>query len=309
MGAYAELDQLVALQFKARGFSLLHTQPVHSLLFGRRASRVRGRGLDFEDLRAYVPGDDVRRIDWHVTARMPKPYVRVYTEERDRPTMLLIDQRINMFFGSQISMKSVIAAEIAALIAWRVYQQGDRIGAMVFNDTTTDEIRMHRSRATVLEILEQTVKMNHQLRADLNIKSNSKRLNQVIESAARICKHDALILIAGDFEGADDTTRDLLIHLSRSNDVVCFLTYDPLAVKLPPAEQLVVSDGELQIELQLGEEKVRSTLLKASDQRVSTILAWQHELGIPVLPISTGEDAAIQISHLLGGIAGIRRYV
>jgi uncharacterized protein (DUF58 family) len=308
MGAYAELDSLVALQFKARGFSLLHTQPVHSLLFGRRASRVRGRGLDFEELRAYVPGDDVRRIDWQVTARMPKPYVRVYTEERDRPTMLLIDQRINMFFGSKVSMKSVIAAEIAALAAWRVYQQGDRTGAMVFNDTTTDEIRMHRSRATVLEILEQTVRMSHQLRANLSVKSNSKRLNEILQSASRICKHDALILIVSDFDGADEATRDLLIHLSRSNDVVCFLTYDPLAVKLPPAEQLVVSDGELQIELQLGEQKVRSNLLRASDKRVSTILSWQHELGIPVLPISTAEDVSTQISHLLGGIAAIRRH-
>src|SRR5215831_10459885 len=179
MGAYTDLDALIALQFRAQGFTLKHNQPVHSLLFGRRASRVRGRGLDFEELRAYVPGDDVRRIDWRVTARMPKPYVRVYTEERDRPTLLLIDQRINMFFGSKVSMKSVIAAEIAALAAWRVYQQGDRTGAIVFNDTNTEEIRMHRSRATVLQILEQTSKMNHELRADLNVKSNPQRLNQI----------------------------------------------------------------------------------------------------------------------------------
>ena len=307
MGAYAELDSLIALQFKARGYSLLHTQPVHSLLFGRRASRVRGRGLDFEELRAYVPGDDVRSIDWQVTARMPKPYVRVYTEERDRPTMLLLDQRINMFFGSRISMKSVIAAEIGALAAWRVYEQGDRIGAFVFNDTSTEEIRMHRSRATVLRILECTASMNHLLRADITQKSGSGRLNQVIQSAARVCHHDALIIIVSDFDGADESTRHLLMRLSRSNDVICFLTYDPLSVKLPAAEQLVVSDGELQVELQLGQEKVRRNILDASDRRVAFILSWQHELGIPVLPISTAEDVSIQIRHLLGGVAGMRR--
>ena len=92
MGAYAELDSLIALQAKARGFSLLHTQPAHSLLYGRRASHVRGRGLDFEELREYVAGDDVRSIDWRVTARTTKPYFRVYSEERDRPTMLVVDQ-------------------------------------------------------------------------------------------------------------------------------------------------------------------------------------------------------------------------
>src|SRR5580698_7545386 len=153
MGAYAELDSLVALEFKARGFSLLRSQPVRSLLYGRRSSHVTGRGLDFQELRGYVPDDDVRTIDWRVTARLQKPYVRVYSEERDRPTMLVVDQRINMFFGSRVSMKSVIAAEISALAAWRVLRQGDRIGAFVFNDGHTEAIRMRRSRANVLRIL------------------------------------------------------------------------------------------------------------------------------------------------------------
>jgi uncharacterized protein (DUF58 family) len=94
-----------------------------------------------------MPGDDVRSIDWRVTARMQKPYLRVYSEERDRPTMLVIDQRINMFFGSRRSMKSVVAAEIAALAAWRVFHQGDRVGAFVFSDSAMEEVRMRRSRA------------------------------------------------------------------------------------------------------------------------------------------------------------------
>jgi len=164
MGAYTDLDLLVALEFKAGGFSLKHNQPVHSLLFGRRASHVRGRGLDFEELRGYVAGDDVRSIDWRVTARAKKPFVRVYSEERDRPTMLVVDQRINMFFGSRRSMKSVVAAEVCALAAWRVFHQGDRIGAFVFNDDTTEQVRMHRSRATVLRILDRTVHLNQMLR-------------------------------------------------------------------------------------------------------------------------------------------------
>jgi len=309
MGAYAELDSLIALQFKAGGFTLRHNQPVHSLLFGRRASHVRGRGLDFEELRSYVPGDDVRSIDWRVTARTQKPYVRVYSEERDRPTMLVVDQRINMFFGSRVSMKSVIAAEFAALAAWRVFHQGDRIGAFIFNDDATEEVRMRRSRATVLRILDRIAYQNHLLRADTPSQPKPSRLNDVLASAARICRHDALILIASDFDGADQSTRDLLLHMSRSNDVICCLTYDPLAVKLPPAEQLVVSNGELQVELQLGQEKIRKSIIDASDKRIRSILSWQHELGIPVLPISTAEGVPQQVRHLLGQIAALRRRV
>jgi uncharacterized protein (DUF58 family) len=307
MGAYAELDSLIALQFKARGFSLLHTQPVRSLLFGRRASHVRGRGLDFEELRNYVPGDDVRSIDWHVTARMQKPYVRVYAEERDRPTMLIVDQRINMFFGSRVSMKSVVAAEISALAAWRVFHQGDRIGAFVFNDDSREEVPMRRSRANVLRILDCISRQNHLLRGNSPVQSRPDCLNEVIESVARICRHDSLIIIASDFDGADSVTRDRLLHLSRSNDVICCLTYDPLAVKLPAAQQLVVSNGELQVELLLGQEKVRKSILDASDIRIRSILAWQHELGIPVLPISTAEDVPQQVRHLLGQAATLRR--
>jgi uncharacterized protein (DUF58 family) len=309
MGAYAELDSLIALQFKAGGFTLRHNQPVHSLLFGRRASHVRGRGLDFEELRGYVAGDDVRSIDWRVTARARKPYVRVYSEERDRPTMLVIDQRINMFFGSRVSMKSVIAAEFAALAAWRVFRQGDRVGALIFNDDATEQVRMRRSRANVLRIFDRIIYQNHLLRADTRSQPRPERLNEVLASVARLCHHDTLILIASDFDGADQATRDLLLHMSRSNDVICCLTYDPLAVKLPPAEQLVVSNGELQVELQLGQEKVRKSIVEASDKRIRSILSWQHELGIPLLPISTAEGVPQQVRHLLGQIAALRRRV
>ena len=309
MGAYAELDSLIALQFKARGFTLRHNQPVRSLLFGRRASHIRGRGLDFEELRNYVAGNDVRRIDWRVMARTQKPFVRVYSEERDRPTMLVVDQRINMFFGSHVSMKSVVAAEVSALAAWRVSQQGDRVGALIFNDDGTEEVRMHRSRANVLRILDRITYQNHLLRGDSPVQTRPGRLNEVIETAARISRHDALILIVSDFDGADQRTRDLLLHLTRSNDVVCCLTYDPLAVKLPATEQLVVSNGELQVELLLGQEKIRRNIVDASDKRIRSILSWQHDLEIPVLPISTAEDVAAQIRHLLGHIEALRRRI
>jgi uncharacterized protein (DUF58 family) len=307
MGAYAELNSLVALEFKARGFSLLHSQPVRSLLYGRRSSHVTGRGLDFQELRGYVPDDDVRTIDWRVTARLQKPYVRVYSEERDRPTMLVVDQRINMFFGSRVSMKSVIAAEISALAAWRVLRQGDRIGAFVFNDDRTEAIRMRRSRANVLRILDKIIQQNHLLRGDSPAKTNPGQLNEVLQTVAQTCRHDALILVASDFDGADDRTRELLLRMSQSNDVVCCLTYDPLAVKLPAADRLVVSNGELQAEIPFGQEKIRQNILEASDERIRPILAWQHELGIPVLPINTAEDVAQQVRHLLGQASTLRR--
>jgi uncharacterized protein (DUF58 family) len=308
MPAYADLDSLVALEFKARGFSFRPRQPVHSLLAGRRASRMRGRGLDFEELRNYVTGDDVRTIDWRVTARMQKPYVRVYSEERDRPGLLVIDQRMNMFFGSRVSMKSVIAAELAALGAWRIFQQGDRIGAVVFNDQAVDDMRPHRSRAAVLQILQSIVRRNRELRADSEAVLNPAQVNHVLENVWRVSRHDFLIVVVSDFDGADDATRNWLLRLSQHNDVVCVLTYDPLAVHLPPVGEMVVSDGELQVEIPIGKDVVRKSILEASSRRIHRILAWQHEIGIPVVPLSTAEDVPTQVLHLLGGVATRRSY-
>jgi len=306
MGAYTDLETLIAMEYKARGFSFLPSQPVHSLLAGRRGSRMRGRGLNFEELRSYVFGDDIRVIDWRVTARMRKPFVRVYTEERDRATLLVADQRVNMFFGSRVSMKSVIAAEAAALVAWRVFQQGDRVGSLVFNDKTTEQVRPRRSRATVLRILETLARFNKLLHATYESQAADRRLNEVLRSVAQIAHRDHLIIIASDFDGADATTRELLLTLSQHNDVIAAFTYDPLAVHLPPVGQLVVSDGELQVELPFGDEKIRKTILDASDRRMHHIFAWQKEIRVPVMPLSTAEDAAMQIRHLLGQIASRR---
>src|ERR1700742_3614630 len=142
-GAYADLGALIRLRFQAHGFSLLPRQPVHSILAGRHASRLRGRGLNFEEIRRYLPGDDVRQIDWKVTMRTGKTHCRVYTEEKERSVLLVVDQRLSMFFGSVKNMKSLTAAEVTALAAWRVVAQKDRVGAIVFNDTKIAEVRPH----------------------------------------------------------------------------------------------------------------------------------------------------------------------
>jgi len=309
VGAYVELQALMNLQYEAKGFSFLPRQPIHSLLSGHHSSKVRGRGLDFEELRAYLPGDDIRTMDWRVTARMQKPFIRVFTEERDRPALLVLDQRLNMFFGSRVSTKSVAAAEIAALAAWRVFHQGDRAGAFIFNDSVIDEVKPLRSRATVLRILEKSVEQNQRLSAASTADHNPAMLNDVLRRVSRIAQHDFTILLISDFDGADGATDKLLLDLAQHNDVIAAFIYDPLAVKLPASGELVVSNGELQVELQFGRETIRKSLLEASDRRIRNVLSWQKKLDVPVLPVSTAEDTATQIRHLLGQAAAAKSRV
>ena len=299
-GAYVRVRELVKLRHQARGFSFLPRQPLHSQLAGLHASRLRGRGLDFDELRAYQPGDDVRDIDWKVTARTRKPHVRVYSEERDRKALVLVDQRVNMFFGSRVQMKSVTAAEAAALGVWRVLAQGDRPGAIVFNDAEQVEIPPHRSQARAMAILHEIERMNQALRADDGQLSKPAQLNRVLERAARLASHDHLVILVSDLDGVDDQTPRLLNRLTRHNDVMVMLVYDPLERELPDASLLVVSDGDLQLEIDARDRALRSAFTQVFEDTVDSGRKELHKRSIPMLPISTAEPVVAQVQALLG---------
>jgi uncharacterized protein (DUF58 family) len=301
-GVYVDLEELIALEQRGRRVSFLPKQPVHSLLSGRFASRMRGRGLNFEEIRDYRPGDDVRSIDWKVTARLQKPHVRVFNEERDRQALLVVDQRLSMFFGSRLAMKSVTAAEAAAIGAWRVLGVGDRVGAMVFNDRDLVEIKARRSRVTVLQILNAIVAQNRALGVGRGLASAPLMLNTALEQAERRALHDATIIVISDFDGANDATRKMIGAMTRHNDVVALLVHDPLQSDLPASAAMTVTDGELQIELLVGHASVRKRIEQATEARLKGVFAWTRELGVPVLPLSAAEETAPQLRRLLGAM-------
>ncbi len=299
-GVYTDLKDLISLKHQGQGFSFLPRQPIHSLLAGQKASRLRGRGLNFEEIRQYLPGDDIRSIDWKVTARMRTPHTRVYTEERDRPTLLVVDQRINMFFGSKRAMKSVTAAEVAALGAWRVLGVGDRVGAVVFNDTQIEEFRPHRSNRAVMRILEAVVRQNRMLRSDSDIIPQSGKLNEVLERICRIAGHDTLVCVISDFEGADEDTKRLMTRLAQHNDVLAGLVFDQLEAELSNLGRLVVGDGELQIEVNSGDEILRQRFADVFSGKQNEIRKFLLQRQIPLLPLHTGLPVAEQVRALLG---------
>ena len=299
-GVYVDLEDLIAFEQRGRKVSFLPRQPLHSLLSGRFASRMRGRGLNFEEIRDYRSGDDVRSIDWKVTARLQRPHVRVFNEERDRPALLLVDQRLSMFFGSRQLLKSVAAAQAAAIAAWRVLGVGDRIGALVFNDRQVVEIRPRRSRQTVLRILGAIATQNQALAVGRGIVGVASMLNRVLGQTRRLALHDALVIIISDFDGADQQTRRMVGALAQHNDVIALLVHDPLQSDLPAAASMSVTNGELQLLLEVGRDSVRKNIIASVQQRLADLFAWTPELGIPVLPLSAAEDVPLQLRRLLG---------
>jgi uncharacterized protein (DUF58 family) len=298
-GVYANLDDLIRIQFKARNFSFLPRQPVNSILSGRYASRLRGRGLNFEELRHYLPGDDIRTIDWKVTARTRSPHVRVYTEEKDRSVLLIVDQRMNMFFGTRDKLKSVTAAELSALGAWRAVHVGDRVGAIVFNDTDLVEIPPQRSQKTVMSILGAVLKMNHELRADSQVEPAPGALNRALDTARKFISHDTLVVVISDFSGVDQESERLTARIAEHNDVLALLVHDPMRLR-PTARNLTVSDGSKQMDIDFSNKKLSEKIVKDYGDEQENITRSLRKLAAPLLMISNEGDVVDQVRYLLG---------
>ncbi|NMX60116.1 DUF58 domain-containing protein [Pseudomonas sp. WS 5079] len=297
---YVSLGQLMALQFQARGLSFVARQPHGSILAGNHASRLRGRGLNFDELRRYQPGDDLRHLDWRASLRTGKPVVRAFTEERDRPALIVVDQRMSMFFGSVRSFKSAVAAELAALAAWMVFNAGDRVGGVVFNDERIDAVAPLRSRKRVEALCSRIVQHNQALNARNPDHEGDGQLDKVLQHCLALAGHDHLICIVSDFAGAGPRTLQLLRQLSAHNDVLALQVYDPLALNVPKSGQLRVTQGQLQVELAVQQQQVRQPLGDFLGGRLKDVANLLRRSQVPVLMFSSALPAAEQLRDELG---------
>jgi len=303
---HVDVEHLARMEGLARGMGFLPRQARRSVLAGRHGSRLRGRGLDFDEIRAYVPGDDVRTLDWKASLRVGTPQIRAYTEERDRPAIFVVDQRMSMFFGSVRAMKSVVAAEVAALGAWMALRAGDRVGAVVFDDTEVRRIRPHRSRARVHAILGAIATLNGRLSATRTVPADAGALDRALRTTAALVPHDHLVCVVSDFAGAGEETLGLLRQLAVHNDVVAALVYDPLGQSLPPGQRIVVTGGALQLELDTGDRRVRTPLEEAFSGRLRAVGELLRRSGVPMMALDTAGETAVQLRHQLGRLQRAR---
>lgn len=304
---YASLAELMALEARARGLSFVARQPLSSILSGNHASRLRGRGLSFDELRHYLPGDDLRHLDWRASLRYGKPFVRTFTEERDRPTLVLVDQRMSMYFGSRRYFKSVSAAQLAAICAWMAFHAGDRVGGMVFDGRQVQYVRPLRSRARVEALCSAVIKANHRLSAYTADQENDAQLDKVLRSCAASAGHDHLICIISDFAGITPETLPLLRQLSQHNDVIAIQVFDPIALQVPDKGRLNVTQGSVQVELEVGQRRINQPLGEFLAGRLQDVADLLRRSQVPLMLISTGDDSLDQLRRELGRLAQVPR--
>lgn len=300
-GVYVTLEELLRCRLLAKDLKLSKQRKILSLQAGLHSSKFRGRGIDFAEVRAYQAGDDIRTIDWRVTARTGRPHTKLYTEERERPALVVVDQSQSMFFGSLVNFKSAIAARAAALLSWSALARGDRIGAIIFSDEQQRDIRPRRSHHSVLQITETLLEYNQALHAAYRPQHRFS-LADALQQARSITKPGSELFIISDFQGFDEDSKRNMFQLSRHNDIVCIFVYDWLEGNLPPPGYYSISDGDQRARINLFDQKLRDGYQDGFIQRVEQLQTSLDQLKIPLVKLRTDNDL---LTTLMSGL-GIR---
>lgn len=297
---FVSLQDLLVKEHSAQGFSFLaKKQKVRSILGGKHASKLRGRGLDFEEVRNYVAGDDIRNIDWKVTARTQKTHSRVYSEEKEKPALIIVDQSKSMFFGSRHKMKSVVAAELAALTSFRILKEGDRVGGIVFADNGIDIIFPKRNRKNILRFFEHIVQRNQELEHS-NPGNHEESLDIAFKKIRNLVSHDFLIVVISDFRRYSKTVVKNIAQISQNNDVILAKVYDPIEREIPN-EKMVVGDRVMQLNLDGKNKGIQKEFARGFDRDFQTFESEMKKHRIPVLKFDTIQPVDDQLKNILSG--------
>jgi len=297
---FVSLKNLLKMEHIASGFSFLaKKQKVRSILGGKHASKLRGRGLDFEEVRNYVAGDDIRNIDWKVTARTQKTHSRVFSEEKEKPALIVVDQSKSMFFGSQTKTKSVVAAELAALAAFRIQKEGDRVGGIIFADDGLDIVFPKRDRRNILRFLEKIVVRNRNLENTQPVDFEVAQ-KEIFQKIRNIVTHDFLVIIISDFHRYSPEVIKNITYTSQHNDVILFKVFDPMEREIPTTK-IVVGDAKRQIVVDGTKKNIKEKFEKGFDNDYEGFEAQMKKRRIPLIIVDTVTDVDQQLKEILKG--------
>ncbi len=288
---------LIRLNGPARAIAL-NVLRVNSLQTGAYVSRFRGRGMEFDESRPYQPGDDPRSIDWRVTARSTTAYTKLFREERERPVLVVVDLRANMHFATRGCFKSVNASRAAALIAWAAHHRGDRLGGLIFGDTTHRELKPRLGRRAALRFVHQLAE--HPDWTNRGIPEGSDPFAQAMSSLRRVARPGSLVVVISDFIGFDRAAQSYLSSVAHHNEVLAVFINDPLERKLPPPGRyrIVSPDDELAIDTYAA--AARRDYEHEFEARSHVLEAFCHRYGVHLMSMSTDDDPVSTLQTALG---------
>lgn len=276
------LKMLIELAKRAATLKL-HRSKIRSSRSGQYLSPIKGRGMEFDEARLYQSGDDIRAIDWRVTARRGKTHTKLYREERERPVFISVDCRASMAFATRGCFKSVQAAKIAALLAWKAEQHGDRIGGQLFSEEGVQELKPQSGKQAVLSFLNALVSPHFS-------GQSSMTLEQLLNRLAQHAGHGSLIYLISDFRGLSEKAEGQLSKLARHSDVVLIQIYDPLEQGLPDRGRYCFTDGERELTIDTADRRFMSDYQKQFQFRQALLQSLSRKWRLKLISCSTDDD-------------------
>jgi len=301
MALYPRLDDLLELRHQARTLGLASHHLVNSSFSGLYASVFRGTGLDFEEVREYHEGDDIRNMEWKVTARTNTPHLKTFREERERSVVLCVDQGPHMSFGTRGTFKSIQAARSAALLGWAANSLNDRVGGLLFGDSgsTSHHFRPTKDRRALWRLLKA---LSGPSEGGEAVKDP---LLNALQRAERGTPTGSLIFVVADMNREVTSLETTLGRLSQRHSLVLVPIDDKADRDLPDLGRALFTDQEGNLlEIETGDEAGRDDYRKAWEQNRQLLAGVANRLRIPLIPVATDED----VHHaLMRGMRHTRR--
>ena len=296
------LAELIEMRHRVREVQRFSTPARRSPLIGLHHSKLRGRGVDFDQVRIYQPGDDVRSIDWRVTARTQEPHTKLFHEERERPIYIMVEQSPRLFFGSSLLFKSVLAAQAASLIGWSALEHNDRIGGLVFGGSEPHEIKPRRSKQSLLQLLNRLARANQALSS--HSAAPSEAFTLALRRAREVLRPGSLAVIICDERSLTDSSEQQLSLLARHTDLLLLPVSDPLDHALPAAGLLRFAQGAGQLELDTHSRELRLAYSELAARRQAQWQRLAQKLAVPLLPLGSQREMVEQLREQLNAPAG-----
>ncbi|CDZ93789.1 MULTISPECIES: DUF58 domain-containing protein [Pseudomonadaceae] len=297
-GVRISLSELIDMRHRVREVPLFASPQQRAPLVGLHHSKLRGRGVDFDQVRIYQAGDDVRTIDWRVTARTQEPHTKLFHEERERPIYILVEQSPRLFFGSGLMLKSVLAAQAASLIGWAALSHNDRVGGLVFGQDEQHEIKPRRSKQSLLLLLDRLARANAKLAAGQF--SSPEAFGMALRRAREVLRPGSLAVIICDERTLSETAEQQLTLLARHVDLLLMPLSDPLDHALPAAGHLRFAQGNARLEIDTHDAGLRQAWREQGQARIDR---WQRlaiRLRSPLMPLGTQRELVEQLREHLG---------
>jgi len=290
---HVSLDELIALSAAAHGVRLARNRRSAAMRSGAGVSRWRGRGVDFRESRPYQPGDEIRHMDWRVTARSGKPHTKLFEEEREQSLLIALDCNAGMRFGTRVRFKSVQAARVAALLAWLASMAGDRVGALGFGGDIHGEVKPAGGRRGVLRLLRSVRDW------DAAATDAVGHLSQALSRARRLLRPGMRLFIITDGYSVDDAALRMLPQIAHRHEMAVILLDDPLELAPPPPGRYAMRTGDVARIVDFGSAHVRRTWTTRFRSARESLLAECRGLGIRVLEVDTRADLRLVLAPLL----------